>query len=931
MHIDQIWTLKSGNTLGTLQENITTSIDLPISEPTATIKIISGQLPKGLRIEGQQIKGTPAEVAFETKTRFVLRAEYNDNIYDRTFNIIVQGSDVPEWITPEDLLPVGENNTYYVLDNSFVDFQLEVEDPDLKAGQTLEFFIDTKGGQLPPGLTLTTDGRITGIVDPILAIEKAISGGYDVGPFDYGVNTVYDWFVQFATSGSGFDSYFYDLFEYDLSFPGKAPKKLNRYFQFRVSVSDGEFVVDRSFRIFVVGDDFFTADVTTMQAGTGTFTADVTNLRKPYWLTPRDFGYRRANNFISLPLQVIDNETLEGLVWYRLEDVNDDNTPSVLPPGLGLDFRNGYILGRTPYQPKTTQEYKFTITATRVKFDSERVELQQTAAENTPKGAAQIKINKTEKVNAANLVGRTFTVDSYTYKIFAADLSNSNYETLTLTGPTQTDILKGTQINLGIFDLTEPEEAKSTKTFTVTLLGEVNSEINWITDSNLGSYGANYVSLLKVEATTPNTNTTLMYSLQSGTLPPGLKLNYTGEIFGTVNSFGSVDEQGLTVINGSTTTFDGNNTRLDREFKFTVAVKDLFGYNINTREFTITIDDPNDREFSNIWLTPLFNKSDREFYNQLINDNEVFPYDSIFRPNDSNFGIPQDVKVLLYSGIETRNVQEYVSVLNLYSKRKQYRIGEIKTAIAKELGTQNVLYEVVYADILDPNMPPKGKKTKKTYLHLDKTPLIINDAHYDNVDEFYDSDPYKIRVITRNEDNPVYTVEFRGYLEIGVRDDDDFLYYLTNKIPVLTALNNIVDVALEVGANTNYKIRPRFANVVTVDFDLYTADATIKNKKTISNIQNLRDSILPLGETEKDFLPLWMQTPQDTVAELGYVPAMVLCYCKPGTSQDILNRIKKKNITLKELNLDIDRALIDNTENNNNEQYIVFQNKEYVV
>jgi len=177
MHIDQIWTIKSGNTLATLNENVTTAIDLPISESTATISVISGKLPKGLRLENQQIKGTPAEVAFETKSRFVLRAEYNNKIYDRTFNIIVQGSDVPVWVTPPDLLPVGENDTYYVLDNAFVDFQLEVDDPDIKAGQQLEYFIPAKGGQLPPGLTLTKDGRITGIVDPILAIEKSMTGG----------------------------------------------------------------------------------------------------------------------------------------------------------------------------------------------------------------------------------------------------------------------------------------------------------------------------------------------------------------------------------------------------------------------------------------------------------------------------------------------------------------------------------------------------------------------------------------------------------------------------------------------------------------------------------------------------------------------------------------------------------------------------------
>ena len=227
-------------------------------------------------------------------------------------------------------------------------------------------------------------------------------------------------------------------------------------------------------------------------------------------------------------------------------------------------------------------------------------------------------------------------------------------------------------------------------------------------------------------------------------------------------------------------------------------------------------------------------------------------------------------------------------------------------------------------------MPKKGK-TRKIYNHLDKTPLIINDAHYDNEDEFYDSDPYKIKIITRDEDNPEYSFECRGFFTIGLRDQEDFIYYLTDRIPIITALNNNVLVEMEVGANTNYKIRPRFENVITVDFDLYSADSTIKNKKTISSIKNMRDGILALGETEKDFLPLWMQTPQDTVAELGYVPALVLCYCKPGTSANILAKINKNKIDLKDLNLDIDRVLIDNTETYDEDQYIVFQNKEYVV
>ena len=40
------------------------------------------------------------------------------------------------------------------------------------------------------------------------------------------------------------------------------PQKLNRYYEFTVSVRDGDVVARRTFRIFVVGDDFLRADNT---------------------------------------------------------------------------------------------------------------------------------------------------------------------------------------------------------------------------------------------------------------------------------------------------------------------------------------------------------------------------------------------------------------------------------------------------------------------------------------------------------------------------------------------------------------------------------------------------------------------------------------------------------------------------------------------
>jgi len=929
MHIDQIWNEPSGTTIGNVVENTIVSLQLPISEPTAEIKVISGKLPKGTRLVGQQIVGTPTEVAYETKYRFVLRASFNNNIYDRTFNIVVDGSDIPVWKTPEDLLPAGNNNTYYVLDNSVVDFQLVVEDPDINAGQILEFYIKPSSGILPPGLSLTKDGKIQGIVDPILAIEKSITGGYDIGAYDFETNAGYDWFGALQKTSAGFDSYFYDLVQYDIDGPAKAPRKLNRYFQFTVSVTDGQYVIDRTFRIYVIGDDFFTADVTAMQAGTGTFTADVSKLRNPIWLTPENFGYRRANNYISLPLQVINNDTLGGFVWYRLEDVNNDGSDSILPPGLGLDFRNGYIVGRSPYQPYLTKEYKFTISAIRVNYDDESVELQQTTTEDTPFNSATIKISKLEKVTALDIINKSFTVLGHTYKILSADLSNSEYDKLTLTYGTRSFIPKGTEINLGFFVLSEVEEAKATKTFKVNLLGETNSSITWQTDSNLGSVSANYVSTKNIKAIS-TTGSNVFYTVQSGSLPPGLQLNLEGELIGTVKSYGSIDAQGLTVFDSGDTQFDGNTTRLDRKFEFTVAAKDYYGLSLNTRTFSIVVDDPNDKQYSNIFMKPLLQKTLRQEYRNIINDPSIFKPEWLYRPDDKNFGIQDDPKILVYSGIETKDINHYVAASNLYAKRKTYKIGNLKTAIAMELGTQNPVYEVVYLDLIDDNIPKKGR-ARKIYTDNSTVPLLINSSHFSEEVEYYDSKPYTISVVTRETGTEI--IEYYVYLPIETRDNGSLIWSLdNNNLFIESQLGNILDVDLiDAGANTAYKIRPNTPNVVTVDLDLYTIDSVYKNKRSVSSIKNLREEIFKIGETEKDFLPLWMQTPQSSIAEIGYVPSLVLCYCKPGTSEKIKELIENNNINFKQFELDVDRLIIDNSESRSDEQYIVLQNKEYVV
>jgi hypothetical protein len=890
-----LWTLPSNTKLATLEENVTVSINLPLVNNSATVSLISGKLPGGIRISGSQIVGTPYEVPRVTDYRFVLRATLNGETRDRTFIITVGDADAPIWQTSSGLLPVGTNNTFYILDNSPVDFQMLAVDPDLPVGQSLEFFIASGDGQLPPGITLTRDGRLVGVVDPILAIERTLlynAGTYDTAPYDF-ASAGYDFGLR---SSNGFDSFFYDTAIYDFNYPQRTPKKLNRYYQFTVSASDGDLVSRRTFRIYVVGDDFFRADNTIMQVGTGTFTADNTNIRVPIWLTPGDLGVRRANNYVTLFLDVIDSNNLTGVITYFLVATNPDNTPSRLPPGLELDSSTGEIAGKVPYQAEVTTTFKFTIRAQR------------------------------------------FTPDQ------------------------------------------EEEIVASSKTFTVRLLGEINSETKWVTGSDLGLLASNVISVLRVEATTNVPGSKVIYSLASGRLPPGLALSFDGEIVGKVNAFGenvyksiwrasrqyhlndvvrhqgvlyqalsthqststgtfSIDQglwarynyrtNGLTVFDNDTFRLDANTTTVDRSYQFTVVAQDLYKYSIVTKQFVIRISDPDSKKYSNLFMKPFLKEEVRRNFNAFISNPEIFIPEYIYRPSDPNFGIQREVKMLAYPGIETKELQVFVQAMSTNHRRKQYRIGELKSAVAKVPGTNDIVYEVLYLEVIDPAEPSEGR-TKKSISIRNTKKINVNSVSATPKDVFYDyEEKPSFTVLTRNR--PI-TVTLGEDFIVQTRDDGEFELKWQEGLEIDSRTESRILSILE-GLSPNRVLRPEpEANTIKVDSNVVKAGQNIDNIKYISNITNMRDNIRNMtnARTERNFVPLWMRSAQETsVNELGYTPALVLCYCKPGTSKIIQSAINASDFNFSQFNLDMDRYIIDNTLLSSQPQYLLFANYQF--
>ena len=655
-------------------QNITISATTNTSNPI-TYTIISGALPRGLRLKGNQIVGSPVEVRKYTESRFVIRASDTVDIEDRTFSIAVDGSDLPQWITREGFLNVGDGAAYFVLDNSYINFQLEVEDPDLIAGEVLEFYLTPMGGELPPGLNLSRDGIISGYTDPIFTVEysNTFNGAYDTGSFDTAPLDI----VEARTNG--FDSYFYDSQIFDYSEGSRPPRRLSRIYTFSVSVTDGVNTVNRLFKIYVVTEEFLQADNSILQVDTNLFQADASANRIPLWITESALGTYRANNYLTVYLDVYDPPSLSGTITYIQLPTNPDNSPSVLPPGLELDSVTGEIAGRVPYQAKISKTYTFTMLAVNFPLQLANVEYQWSGSWSS--------------------TNNYFVNDAVTYlnDVYICIEANRNKIPSTET----TFWTKGT--------------TSAAKTFSIDIIGEIESGISWISGTDLGTIKPNQPSILKVQAESLLYGGKVIYELSAGTLPTGLELLPNGLIEGKVKQFSDSTGPGLTRFfdqdsslvdsTGSrtfNTTFDGGLTSFNKKYTFTIKARDSANFSESTKTFTLTVTTDNTKTYSNLYVKSLQSKEKRLAWYNFITDVNIFLPNDVYRYGDPNFGIQTDLRMLMFAGIESTDAVKYVQAMSRNHYRKRLLFGALKSAKAKDPVTQETIYEVVYVDVVDP-------------------------------------------------------------------------------------------------------------------------------------------------------------------------------------------------------------------------------------
>jgi hypothetical protein len=945
------WTVKSGYAFPAIEERSTVDLPLPLDftnydggEDSTLVDFakISGTLPPGLRLEGSRIVGTPFEVPRTTNFEFVVRISRGDSLSDRTLVMTINGADAPVWVTPVGDLPIGTNQNYFILDSSFVDFQLSAIDFDTATGQTLKYFIDRGAGELPPGLILTEDGRITGFIQPAFIIKQTDDKGYfDQGLYD---SVGYDFGYR---SSNGYDSFVYDSVFYDFANNSTTPRKLNRKYQFIVSVSDGDVIAKRRFNIYVVGDDFLRADNVITVAGNGIFTVDSTYLRSPLWLTSEDLGIKRANNYLTFVLDIYEGEGIVDPVFYNLETVTRSwvasqefesivrktNTVTVTQ-SYNHGLQTGDKIKITSDIPNLTVDSAVVtvINSRKFRFQNRGKPFVGTWAPNTVYIFNQIVLRDTklyqcvdghtasenfeddndllywvevaDSVSDLGTFSKIYQINeraSYLAKDYIckiAHITDTGFKTVQwdLYGlppgmsfdsrnsevfgvvPYQSAVTKNYKFTITATRYSSGTETASTeRTFSVKILGEIDSTMSWISNSNLGSIGANYFSTFKVESTSTSKNPIIYYSITQGSLPPGLSLNLSGEIIGRVNQFARPDQIGITTFDSRDFTLDGGTTTIDRVFTFTVLAQDQYLYSAITKEFSITVTTPNDRPYSYVYVQPFLSLDQRKTFYDFINDSNIFTPNKLWRLNDPVFGVQRDLRMLVYAGIETKTSAEYVSAMGLNHKKKRFTFGDVKKAYGIRLGTNDIAYEVVYVEIIDPL--EIGKK------HL---PPVVTSSH---------------------KDYPPVTV-----------DNADQQWY---------GLDRISDLS------RREPYAPRPTTRISVDqTNLQVSDPqpSARYPNSVSNWQ-YRLKNMPNTSTERNYLFSWMRTVQPgSKQELGYIKAVVLCYCKPGDGEYILLNVKNSGFNFKDLDYTVDRYYIDYVlDQNTLGKYIAFKDDKVTI
>ena len=485
--------------------------------------------------------------------------------------------------------------------------------------------------------------------------------------------------------------------------------------------------------------------------------------------------------------------------------------------------------------------------------------------------------NKTYPINEEADIGKITSGEYFSFRMLGQDFDGNPLQyryinlPLGLTGDATTGWITGTPViastsisnysfSVDVFKSQFTSIASATFNFKFTVVNDLTGIVTWVTPSALGSINNSAESVLAVSATS---DTELAYRVTSGSLPPNLTVLDSGEIAGTV----AYQPTDVVLEKGTETTFN-----------FTIeAYSPLFPVITASKDFSLIVKQEFEQPTDTLYIKCVPSTEDRNIIKSLLTNPTLIPTDDVYRPTDLNFGKASSVVYEHAYGIYASDFEEYVAAITKNHYWRNITLGELKTAIAKD-NAGNIVYEVVYSEVQDNLVNPKGESVSELISWPRNIPLNFGPWYSSRTD--------------------IYT----SYVDRSL-DGQSLQTQETIEEQLIVSENDLNLLTEEGQPNYYSSLTPGFART------LYPNSLPNMRTRTGTNLGQ---------EFDFNLLPRWMTSQQANGSTLGYTPAWVISYCKPGTSAQIKTNIETlwldplgRPYTLNTINFQLDRFTVD--------------------
>lgn len=395
-------------------------------------------------------------------------------------------------------------------------------------------------------------------------------------------------------------------------------------------------------------------------------------------------------------------------------------------------------------------------------------------------------------------------------------------------------------------------------------------------------------------------------------LPNDLSLSSTGDIVGRL-AFESTDQ----VVNQG----------VSKTYQFTIqAYSPEFPELNSNRSFTLTTFQKYYLPYDTLYIQAYPSLPARDKLEELLSD-YVIPQTDLYRPEDPYFGRAKSVKYEHAYGVPSVATQdfytEYLNAISINHYRRSIVLGELRVARATLPFSTTTMYEVVYSKIHDDLVNDRTKESiSKQIVWPRNIDLKINNwidsLTNISVTTTYDNQQPFVKRLAANIGTEFINLSTVDGLTVGMNlVGTNVINGIFGVPPVIVEINAAAKTVKVNVAQTALADNQQVIFYPPVYTSLTPGSARLLYPNSLPNMrQQIYDQLGQINDSS--LLPAWMTSQQTDGNILGYTPAWVIAYCKPGRGAAVKARIESLwNHKTNQIDFDVDRFEVDRSKTYN--------------